>query len=68
MKKRKEVNDINEKNKVNVVIIPNPELLNPKYKLTRYREIMMILQTRQAMSFLHNKVGRYMNLKVIKKK
>ena len=36
--KRKEVNDINEKNKVNVVIIPNPELLNPKYKLTRYRE------------------------------
>ena len=28
--KRKEVNDINEKNNVEVVIIPNPELLISK--------------------------------------
>ena len=36
--KRKEVNDINDKNNVNIVIVPNPELDNPKYKLTRYRD------------------------------
>ena len=36
--KRNEVHNINEKNKVNIVIVPNPELVNPNYKLTRYRE------------------------------
>jgi len=27
-----------DKNKVNIIIIPNPELESPKYKLTRYRD------------------------------
>ena len=35
--KRQEVNNIYEKNKVNVIVIPNAELDSPKYKLTRYR-------------------------------
>lgn len=36
--KRNELNNINDKNKVNIIIIPNPELESPKYKLTRYRD------------------------------
>jgi ribonuclease E len=35
--KRSEVNNINEKNKVTIIIIPNANLESPKYKLTRYR-------------------------------
>ena len=35
--KRSEVNNINEKNNVTIIIIPNASLESPKYKLTRYR-------------------------------
>jgi ribonuclease E len=35
--KRKEVNNIVEKNNVNVIIIPDVYLESPKYNLTRYR-------------------------------
>ena len=35
--KRNEVNNINENNKVSIIIVPSSELESPKYKLTRYR-------------------------------
>ena len=35
--KRNEVNNINENNKVSIIIIPNSDLESPKYKLLRYR-------------------------------
>ena len=35
--KRTEVNNINENNKVNIIIVPNADLESPKYKLVRYR-------------------------------
>ena len=35
--KRNEVNNINENNKVSIIIVPSAELESPKYKLTRYR-------------------------------
>jgi len=36
--KRNEVNNINNINNVNIIIVPNPELESPKYKITRYRD------------------------------
>ncbi|MBT3520065.1 MAG: Rne/Rng family ribonuclease [Gammaproteobacteria bacterium] len=35
--KRTEVNNINENNKVSIIIVPSTDLESPKYKLTRYR-------------------------------
>ena len=35
--KRKEVNNISEKNNVDVIIVPDVYLESPKYNLTRYR-------------------------------
>lgn len=35
--KRTEVNNINENNKVSIIIVPCADLESPKYKLTRYR-------------------------------
>ena len=35
--KRKDINDIVERNNVNIIIVPDVYLESPKYKLTRYR-------------------------------
>ncbi len=36
--KRNEVNNINNINNVNIIIVPNPELESPNYKIIRYRD------------------------------
>jgi ribonuclease E len=59
--KRKEVNNINENNQVNIIIVPNADLESPKYKLVRYRADNDDTGKNQVMSLLKKITNQLMS-------